>query len=74
MVRRTDALPADPGTADLDALQREPARWADVLQGQRARCHARQQRTGLPAHLLAQLEDFLRRTVPEGPDVILAGE
>jgi hygromycin-B 7''-O-kinase len=49
-------------------------RWADFLQGQRERCQARQQRTGLPTHLLAQLESFLQGAVPEGPDVILTGE
>jgi hygromycin-B 7''-O-kinase len=49
-------------------------RWADFLQGQRERCHGRQQRTGLPPHLLAQLEAFLQGPVPGGPDVILTGE
>jgi hygromycin-B 7''-O-kinase len=49
-------------------------RWADFLHGQRERCHARQQRTGLPATLLAQLQSFLQGPVPEGPDVILTGE
>ena len=49
-------------------------RWPDFLQGQRERCHHRQQRTGLPAQLLAQLEPFLDGPVPEGPDVILTGE
>ena len=49
-------------------------RWADFLQAQRTRCHTRQQRTGLPAHLLAQLDDFLQGPVPEGPDVVLTGE
>ena len=49
-------------------------RWADFLQGQRERCYGRQLRTGLPAHLLAQLEAFLPGPVPEGPDVILTGE
>ena len=48
--------------------------WADFVQGQRERCQARQQRTGLPAHLLAQLESFVQGAVPEGPDVILTGE
>ena len=38
------------------------------------RCHGRQQRTGLPAHLLTQLEPFLQSPVPDGPDVILTGE
>jgi hygromycin-B 7''-O-kinase len=49
-------------------------RWTDFLQVQRERCHARQQSTGLPAHLLTQLESFLQGPVPEGPDVILTGE
>ncbi len=49
-------------------------RWADFLQNQRERCHGRQQRTGLPEHLLVQLEAFLKGPVPEGPDVILTGE
>lgn len=49
-------------------------RWADFLQRQRERCRGRQQRTGLPAHLLAQLDTFLEGPVPEGPDVILTGE
>lgn len=49
-------------------------RWADFLSGQRQRCAARQQRTGLPAHLLAQLDAFLQGPVPAGPDVLLTGE
>lgn len=55
-------------------------RWADFLHGQRQRCQARQQRTGLPAHLLAQLSSFLPGPLPADPgdqagaDVILTGE
>jgi len=48
--------------------------WPAFLQRQRERCHVRQQRTGLPAHLLAQLEAFLAGPVPVGPEVILTGE
>lgn len=48
--------------------------WTDFLAGQRKRCHARQQRTGLPPHLLDQLDGFLAGPLPEGPDVILTGE
>lgn len=48
--------------------------WPAFLHGQRERCHGRQQRTGLPAHLLAQLEAFAAGPVPTGPDVILTGE
>ena len=49
-------------------------RWDDFVIAQRSRCQARQQRTGLPAHLLAQLDPFLQGPLPQGPDVILTGE
>jgi hygromycin-B 7''-O-kinase len=66
-------------TSEVHALPLGPMpalspRWADFLQGQRERCQGRQQRTGLPAQLLAQLATFLQGPVPEGPDVILTGE
>lgn len=48
--------------------------WGDFISRQRAGCGARQQRTGLPAHLLAQLDGFLDGPLPEGPDVLLTGE
>lgn len=48
--------------------------WPDFLARQRAGCRRRQERTGLPAHLLAQLEGFLDGPLPSGPDVILTGE
>ena len=48
--------------------------WPHFLAGQRARCRARQQRNGLPAHLLDQLDTFLAGPLPQGPDVILTGE
>lgn len=41
---------------------------------QRDLCHGRQQRTGLPAHLLAQLDSFVQNPVPGGPNVALIGE
>ncbi|MBX3635237.1 MAG: phosphotransferase [Rubrivivax sp.] len=49
-------------------------RWSDFIAGQRQRCAARQRRTGLPAHLLAQLEAFIAGPLPEGPDRLLTGE
>ena len=49
-------------------------RWADFIATQRSRCLARQQRNGLPAHLLAQLPDFIAGELPAGPDVALTGE
>ncbi len=48
--------------------------WQAFVQDQRRRCQQRQQRTGLPAHLLAGLEAFIAGEVPDGQDVILTGE
>ncbi len=61
------ALPVGP-------MQAVAPRWPEFLRGQRERCEARQRRTGLPAHLLEQLDGFLQGPVPEGPDVMLTGE
>lgn len=65
--------------AEVHALPTGPMpalapRWADFLRTQRERCAARQQRTGLPPHLQAQLAGFLQGPLPEGPDVVLTGE
>lgn len=74
LLRRLGAL-----VAELQALpvasqaQLAPA-WPDFLARQRAGCSARQQRTGLPEHLLAQLPAFLDGPLPQGPDVLLTGE
>ncbi|MCW5636055.1 MAG: aminoglycoside 3'-phosphotransferase/choline kinase family protein [Rubrivivax sp.] len=75
------ALLADLGalTAEVHALpvgelaSRAP-RWPEFIAQQRARCVARQQRTGLPAHLLAAVPDFVAGPLPEGPPVLLTGE
>jgi hygromycin-B 7''-O-kinase len=56
--------------------------WPDFIERQRAGCLRRQTRTGLPEHLLAQLEAFIAGPLPSGPlsgplsgpDVILTGE
>ena len=56
-----------------DMIRHSPV-WADFLAAQRARCHGRQQRTGLPPHLLQQLDGFVQGEVPEGQAVILTGE
>jgi hygromycin-B 7''-O-kinase len=66
--------------AEVHALPVDPIRplapaWPAFLRGQVERCAHRQQRTGLPAHLLAQLAGFLDAgRVPSGPDVLLTGE
>jgi hygromycin-B 7''-O-kinase len=49
-------------------------RWAEFIATQRERCVQRQQRTGLPAHLLEQLPQFLAGPLPEGTPVLLTGE
>ncbi len=48
--------------------------WDDFIHRQRGQCHARQQRTGLPAHLLEQLPEFIAGELPSGPAVPLTGE
>lgn len=74
VLRSIGRVAAEVHALPLGPMQALAPRWADFLQGQRARCHGRQQRTGLPAHLLAQLDAFLPGPVPAGPDVILTGE
>jgi len=64
------ALPADP-------LRRWAPPWPDFLQRQRDGCARRQARTGLPAHLQAQLAGFLDGPLPisaDEADVPLTGE
>ena len=48
--------------------------WPDFIAQQHARCAARQQRTGLPEHLLRLLPAFIEGPLPEGPAVLLTGE
>lgn len=65
--------------AELHALPVAPMQavapaWPEFLQRQFSGCASRQQRTGLPPQLLAQLAGFLEGPVPAGPDVMLTGE
>ena len=48
--------------------------WPDFIAQQRTRCAARQQRTGLPAHLVQALPGFIDGPLPEGAPVLLTGE
>ena len=68
------ALAAEVHALPVAEMASHAPRWADFLAAQRARCHGRQQRTGLPPHLLQQLATFVQGDVPHGPDVILTGE
>jgi hygromycin-B 7''-O-kinase len=67
LVAQVHALPVAP------MLPLAPT-WPDFLRQQRARCHARHTRNGVPAQLLSQLEDFLQGDLPAGPAVMLTGE
>lgn len=68
------ALAAEVHALPVGNLVHKSPRWGDFLALQRSRCRARQQRTGLPVHLLAQLDEFLQGELPQGPAVILTGE
>lgn len=69
LTREVHALPVD----DTIAALAPP--WAAFIAGQRRGCFARQQRTGLPAHLLERLEAFVAAgAVPAGAPVLLSGE
>ena len=68
------ALAAEVHALPVAEMASHAPRWADFLAAQRARCHGRQQRAGLPPHLLQQLATFVQGDVPQGPDVILTGE
>lgn len=74
VLRTIGQLAAQVHALPLGPMPALAPRWPAFLQGQRERCAARQQRTGLPAQLLAQLPAFLQGPVPEGPDVLLTGE
>ena len=68
------ALAAEVHAFPVADMARHAPVWADFLAAQRARCRSRQQRTGLPPHLLQQLDAFVQGEVHDGPTVILTGE
>lgn len=67
-------LAAEVHALPVQAIATLAPAWPDFLQRQRAACLQRQTRTGLPAHLLEQLDSFIAGPVPVGRDVILTGE
>ncbi len=74
LLQTLGALAAEVHSLPLgDMAQHAPA-WRDFIAGQRTRCHGRHQRTGLPPHLLQQLDTFVAGALPVGPDVMLTGE
>jgi hygromycin-B 7''-O-kinase len=74
LLGRLGALVAEVHALPAHSLRPHAPTWPSFIQGQRQHCHARQQRTGLPPHLLHQLDEFLQGDLPTGPDVILTGE
>lgn len=68
------ALAAEVHALPTAALRAVSLAWPAFITEQRAHCHARQQRTGLPAHLLQQLGTFSQGPLPTGPDCVLTGE
>jgi hygromycin-B 7''-O-kinase len=74
LLRTLGALAAEVHARPVGAVALQAPAWADFIAGQLQQCTARQQRTGLPSHLLAQLPAFLSGPLPTGSDVILTGE
>jgi len=74
LLQHLGALMAEVHAQPVGAVALQAPAWGDFIAGQLQRCAARQQRTGLPGHLLAQLPAFLDGPLPRGPDVILTGE
>lgn len=68
------ALTGEVHALPVGSLATLAPRWEDFIATQRAHCAHRQQRTGLPAHLLQQLGAFLEGPLPAGPAVLLTGE
>jgi len=68
------SLAAEVHALPVDGIAALAPRWPGFIERQRAGCLLRQTRTGLPAHLLPQLEAFVAGPLPAGPDVILTGE
>ncbi len=74
LLQTLGALAAEVHSLPLGDTPRHALVWDDFIAGQRTRCHGRQQRTGLPPHLLQQLDAFVAGPLPVGPDVMLTGE
>jgi hygromycin-B 7''-O-kinase len=74
LLGRLGALAAEVHALPVHRMRPHAPAWPSFIQIQRQRCHARQQRTGLPLHLLQQLDEFLLGPLPSGVDVMLTGE
>lgn len=74
LLHELGALAAEVHALPVGEMVALAPRWADFVARQRERCVSRQQRTGLPAHLLAQVPAFVAGPLPDGPAVLLTGE
>ena len=74
LLRTLGALAAEVHALPLGDMARHAPLWVDFIAVQRLRCHARQERTGLPPHLLQQLDTFVAGPLPVTPGVMLTGE
>lgn len=74
LLRHIGSLAAHLHALPVGAQARLAPCWSEFIARQRAGCHARQQRTGLPEHLLAQLGAYIAGPLPDTPEVLLTGE
>lgn len=74
LLRQIGALAAQVHALPVGEQAALAPRWSEFIARQRAGCLARQRRTGLPEHLLAQVEAFVEGPLPEEQDVLLTGE
>jgi hygromycin-B 7''-O-kinase len=74
VLKQLGALAAQVHSLPTAGLTASAPDWDLFIQGQRERCLQRQQRTGLPPQLLAQVQTFIAGALPSGPAVILTGE
>jgi hygromycin-B 7''-O-kinase len=74
LLRTLGALTVEVHALPVGRIAALAPRWADFIAAQRERCLGRQQRTGLPEHLLAQVPKFIAGPLPECEAVLLTGE
>jgi hygromycin-B 7''-O-kinase len=74
VLERIGNVAAEVHALPAQALQEVAPQWGDFIAQQRRGCHARQERKGLPPHLLADLDRFLEPLDDSSDGVILTGE
>lgn len=74
LLREIGALASEVHALSVGAVAALAPPWGEFIARQRERCVQRHERTGLPAHLLAQVPAFVAGPLPEGPPALLTGE